>query len=172
MNFLELANKRYSLRDYSSTPVEKEKLDYILETARLAPSACNKQPWFFLVVTNPDGIQKLYDCYPRDWFKTVHTAIVVCGDRSQSWKRQEDEKDHMDIDAAIAAEHICLAAAEQELGTCWICNFDIALCKKEFNIPEELEPIAIIPIGYAANKQSHPEKKRKNPEEIIKYESF
>ena len=121
MNFLELTKRRCSVRKYASRPVETEKLDYILEAARMAPSAVNYQPWCFLVVKSDKGREKIQSCYPREWFKQAPCYIVVCGDHAQSWKRA-DGKDHMDIDAAIAAEHICLAAAEQGLGSCWVCN--------------------------------------------------
>ena len=85
-----------------------------------------------------------------------------------------DHKDHMDIDTAIATEHICLAAAEQGLGTCWVCNFDTELCRKHFKIPETIEPVVLIPFGYPSDPALFDEtpKKRKPIEEIIKRESF
>ena len=100
MNFLELTKRRCSVRKYASRPVETEKLDYILEAARMAPSAVNYQPWCFLVIKSDKGREKIQACYPREWFKQAPCYIVVCGDHAQSWKRA-DGKDHMDIDAAI-----------------------------------------------------------------------
>lgn len=126
MSFLELARKRCSIRKYAPKNVEQEKIDYILEAARLAPSAVNYQPWYFVWVQSAEGKAKLQECYPREWFKQAPYYLIVCGDHQQSWKRG-DHKDHMDIDTAIATEHICLAAAEQGLGTCWVCNFDTEL---------------------------------------------
>ena len=111
MSFLELARKRCSIRKYAPKNVEQEKIDYILEAARLAPSAVNYQPWYFVWVQSAEGKAKLQECYPREWFKQAPYYLIVCGDHQQSWKRG-DHKDHMDIDAAIATEHICLAAAE------------------------------------------------------------
>ena len=81
MNFLELTKKRCSVRKYASRPVETEKLDYILEAARMAPSAVNYQPWCFLVVKSDKGREKIQSCYPREWFKQAPCYIVVCGDR-------------------------------------------------------------------------------------------
>lgn len=80
----------------------------------------------------------------------------------------------MDIDTAIATEHICLAAAEQGLGTCWVCNFDTELCRKHFKIPKTIEPVVLIPFGYPSDPALFDEtpKKRKPIEEIIKRESF
>lgn len=154
MNFLELVKARKSERDYTSQEVEQSKLDYILECARLAPSAVNFQPWHFLIVKSEEAKDKIKECYNREWIKTAPMYIVVCGDTSQSWKRKSDGKDHCDIDIAITTQHICLAAAEQGLGTCWVCNFDVELCRKQFNLPTNLYPAVIIPIGYTADKET------------------
>lgn len=173
MNLLELIKKRCSIRKYSPTPVEDEKIEYILEAARMAPSAVNFQPWYFLIIKEEEGCKKVQECYSREWIKSAKCFIIVCGDHSQSWKRS-DGKDHMDIDVAIATEHICLAAAEQGLGTCWVCNFDTKLCKKHFCMPDSIEPVVIIPIGYPETPSLFEEthKKRKTTEEIIKLERF
>lgn len=101
MSFLELARKRCSIRKYAPKNVEQEKIDYILEAARLAPSAVNYQPWYFVWVQSAEGKAKLQECYPREWFKQAPYYLIVCGDHQQSWKRG-DHKDHMDIDTAIA----------------------------------------------------------------------
>ena len=173
MNFLALVNKRCSIRKYAATPVEREKIDYMLEAARLAPSAVNYQPWYFLLIEGEEGKRKIRECYARDWFKQAPAYLIVCSDHVQSWKRS-DGKDHADIDAAIAIEHICLAAAEQGIGTCWVCNFDVPLCRRLFDVPDNLEPVALIPFGYAAEPtlfETTP-KKRKSMEEVLKRESF
>lgn len=154
MEFIELVKTRRSERNYTSQEVEQSKLDYILECARLAPSAVNFQPWHFLIVKSEEGKEKVGKCYNRDWIQTAPMYIIVCGDTNLSWKRKLDGKDHCDIDLAIATEHICLAAAEQGLGTCWVCNFNVELCCKEFNLPSNLYPAVIIPIGYSAGKET------------------
>ena len=92
-------------------------------------------------------------------------AAAVCADETASWKRKGDGHDHADVDAAIAAEHICLAAAEQGLGSCWVCNFDVPLCREALRLPAELRPVALIPVGYAADEAAT--KKRKPMEEIV-----
>lgn len=169
MNILELAQKRHSVRSYSSQAIEQEKLDYLLETARLAPSAVNLQPWSFIVLQSEEAKRDIQECYDRDWFKTAPLYIVVCGNHHISWKRASDNKDHCDIDIAIATEHIALAAEEVGLGTCWVCNFDAAKCHKLLQLPEGIEPIVILPIGYASNDFVVQEKKRKPSEDIILY---
>jgi len=167
MSFLELAKKRYSVRGYKNMPVEKEKLMYVLEAARHAPSAVNKQPLHFIVITEPSLKNEIAESYPRDWFKTAPAIIAVCGHHAESWKRK-DGKDHCDIDAAIAADHITLAAADIGLGTCWVCAFDAEMCHKALQLPEDQEVIALIPIGYPADDQQ-PVKKRKSLEDIVSF---
>jgi len=171
MNLKELIASRYSVRTYLSKPVEREKIDYILECARLSPSACNLQPWKFYVVTDRNILSGVHKAYDRDWFKTAPMCVVVCKDSSASWKRvNTDGKDHGDIDAAIAAEHICLAAHEIGLGTCWICNFHPGLLSQALNLSPDLEPIAIFPLGYIDKDRSIvPDKKRKSLPEIIEW---
>ena len=174
MNILAIAQKRCSIRSYSNQPIEEEKLAYVLETARLAPSAVNYQPWYFIVIRESEGCENIRACYPREWFKSAPAYILICGDHAQSWKRAADGKDHMDIDVAIATEHLCLAAAEQGLGTCWVCNFDIERCKTAFNIPDEIEPVVILSIGYPSDSNLFEQtpKKRKPIDEVILKESF
>jgi nitroreductase len=169
MKFLDLVQKRSSVRAFEPRPVEKEKLDYLLEAARMAPSAVNFQPWKLIVVTG-DGIQQLQESYPREWFSSAPLCIVVCGDHRKSWKRSSDEKDYCDVDVAIASTHLMLAAAEQELGTCFVCNFDVSKCRAALSLPKHLEPIAMIPVGYSkpdANEET--EKIRKPLDEIVEY---
>jgi nitroreductase len=174
MQLIDLIQKRCSVRNYSSRPVEQEKLDYLLEAARLAPSACNLQPWRFVVIRSEEGKEKIQACYAREWLRTAPLYILICGDHHRSWKRAQDGKDHADIDVSIATEHICLAAAEQGLGTCWICNFDTALCTQSFHLPEGLEPVVIIPVGYPADPEvfERTPKIRKPAAEVVEAERF
>ena len=173
MSFLELARKRCSIRKYAPKNVEQEKIDYILEAARLAPSAVNYQPWYFVWVQSAEGKAKLQECYPREWFKQAPYYLIVCGDHQQSWKRG-DHKDHMDIDAAIARfadGKIVREGAQIMLGS---NESYVALCRKHFKIPEMIEPVVLIPFGYPSDPALFDEtpKKRKPIEEIIKRESF
>jgi nitroreductase len=165
MDFLELVKNRYSCRAYKALNVEKEELDYILECVRYAPSAVNKQPWRFRIITNEGDKAKLQQCYNRDWFKTAPMYIIASVLHDEEWIRV-DGKHHGDIDIAIAVEHLCLAATEQGLATCWVCNFDAALCKESFAMPENEEPAVIIPLGYADDQPK--EKNRKSIDEIVR----
>ena len=155
MDFLELAKKRFSARSYKPAPIESQKIDYILECARVAPSAVNYQPWSFLVVKSEEPRKKIQECYPREWFKQAPLYIVVCVDKSVAWVRKSDHKNHADIDAAITAEHICLAATEMGLGSCWVCNFDSELFQKHFQPASDSYPVAIIALGYVEELPEH-----------------
>jgi nitroreductase len=172
-SFYELAIARYSVRNYLEKPVEDEKLQYILECGRVAPSAANYQPWHIVVVREVELRKRLASTYNRAWFLQAPVVLVICGDHQSGWKRA-DGKDHTDIDAAIIIDHMTLAAAEQGLGTCWICNFDALKCAEILHLPDHIEPIAYLPIGYpaASTDDNMRHLKRKSLNEIIHYESF
>lgn len=170
MNLNQIIKQRFSVRKYKNKSVEHEKLLQILEAGRLAPSAANYQPWYFIVVRQPENLKKLHSVYHRDWIKSAPIIIVACADHSQSWKRSSDGKDSSDIDLAIAVDHMTLQATELGLGTCWVCNFDVNRCSDSFKLPSQIEPVVLLPIGYPDIKQ--PDKKRKSLEEIVRWEKF
>ncbi len=151
MTFLDLVKQRYSCRNYQPRAVEQEKLDYVMECVRLAPSAVNKQPWRFHIVRSEEDKAKLQQCYSHEWFQTAPMYIICSILHDEEWVRS-DGKHHGDIDIAIAVEHLCLAATEQGLATCWGCNFDAVKCKELFDIADNEEPAVLIPIGYAADE--------------------
>ena len=162
---LHLICNRYSCRSYLDKPVEEEKLDYIKECMRLAPSAVNRQPWKFRIVRSLEGREKLQSCYSRPWFNDAPLYILASVLHDQEWVRA-DGKPHGNIDVAIAVEHLCLAATEQGLGTCWVCNFDAQRCHELFQMLDTEEPAVIIPIGYSAVPET-PAKIRKPQEELF-----
>lgn len=168
MTFLELVKRRYSVRGYDlNKPVEPEKLKYVLECARLAPSAVNMQPWKFYVITDRTVRERLNECYKREWFQTAPVVIVVTANHDISWKRSYDVKDHADIDISIAVEHICLAATEQGLGSCWVCNFQADTCAHILDLGDHEEAVAMIPLGYEAEHLLK-EKNRKTFDELVR----
>ena len=160
---MELVKNRYSCRSYQPKDVEQDKLDYIMECVRFAPSAVNKQPWKFRIVSSAEDRKKLCQCYDREWFATAPVIVIASILHDEEWVRF-DGKHHGDIDIAIAVEHLCLAATEKSLGTCWVCNFDAELCRKEFALEANEEAAVLIPIGYPADEPK--EKKRKPIEKI------
>lgn len=163
-----LAVSRYSCRAYDPAPVPDDTLTAVMDVVRLAPSACNRQPWLFILADSADERQAILDAYPREWAATAPHFIVACGLHDRAWHRGADGKDHTDIDVAIAVEHLCMAATSMHLGTCWICNFDPAKIAAAFNLPAHIEPIAIIPIGYPAAANEVPVKVRKPLDEIFR----
>jgi len=170
-HFIELAKARYSCRNYDSRPVEQEKLDLILEAGRVAPSAVNYQPWHFYVLREKDDLEQFYGAYHREWFRTAPCVIVICANHEQAWKRKEDGKDHADVDVAICTDHMTLQATELGLATCWICNFYVEKTRELLKLPEHMEPLVILPLGYPLDS-TDPERhgmKRKPLSEIVSY---
>ncbi len=173
MSFLELARSRYSVRKYKNVSVEEEKLKEILEAGRTAPSAVNYQPWQFLVYRDEEMRKQIASTYKANWILQAPVIIVVCGDHSTSWKRS-DGKDHCDIDAAIAVDHMTLTAADLGLGTCWVCAFDAHKCSEIIGLPDHIEPIALLPLGYPADEVdvNRHDSKRKALNEIVLWDKF
>lgn len=117
-------------------------------------------------MTDEPRLSQLKKAYPREWMANVPCLVVACVNHEESWHRPSDGKDHADIDIAIAVEHLCLAATEQGLGTCWVCNFEVPMCREVLQLPANIEPAVLIPIGYAA-AQEMSAKKRKSLKEIL-----
>lgn len=145
MDFLDLAKRRYSVRSYDGRPVEHKKVERILEAARVAPTAANQQPIRLLVVDDLEGMSKLGLASAT---YGAPLAIIVCSSHDQAWIRPSDAKSTTDIDAAIVTDHMMMEATDLGLGTVWICWFDPELVVEQFGIPEGLEPINILAIGY------------------------
>ena len=167
--FMDLVKKRYSVRSFQTKPVEESLLLKILETGSLAPSACNNQPWVFIVIRKDDTKKKLAAVYERAWFVTAPVILSLCCDNSQSWHRQ-DGTNYGEVDIAIAMDHITLAAAEAGLGTCWIANFNALEARRALELPDNIEPIVFTPLGYPAIAPA--QKKRKPLAEIVHWEKF
>ncbi len=171
--FLDLAKSRYSVRNYLDRPVEEEKLEYILEAGRIAPSAANYQPWHFIMIRDPEMRKKIATTYNRAWFLQAPVIIILCGDHTLGWKRA-DGKDHTDIDIAITTDHMTLAAVEMDLGTCWICNFDAAEAGRILELPPHIEPIVYLPVGYPGTSEDKAARHliRKGMADIVHWERF
>jgi nitroreductase len=172
MDFLELAKKRYAVRSFQSKKVEKEKLMKILEAGRVAPTGANTQPYRILVVQEDEGFKKLGKAAN---VYGAPLAIILCGDHDKAWIRPFDGKKILDIDASIVTDHMMLQATELDLGSVWICYFKPDVIKAEYNLPENLEPINILAIGYANGAAASPDRhdKDRNPlNRIVVNEKF
>jgi nitroreductase len=151
MEFSELISKRYSVRAYRSDMVEEEKLQQVLEAARLAPTASNRQPFQFLVIQTAGREAELRRIYGRDWFVQAPLVICACAVMDRSWVRM-DGKPYADVDVAIAMDHLILAATDLGLGTCWIAAFDPTAAREVLGLPDGVEPIVLTPLGYPADQ--------------------
>lgn len=167
MDFLKLVQDRYSCRNFLDKKVEKEKLDKILEVARLAPTAANYQPQRILVIQNKNELSKLGQCTKFGWNAPV--IMIVCYDKNLSWKRKFDGKDEGIVDASIVTTHMMLQVQELGLGSTWIGYFDPQKIREVYKIPENLEIVSILSIGYPS-KESRPSEmhyKRNLVEDIV-----
>lgn len=172
MDFLELAKERYSVREYKDKEVEEDKLLKILEAGRVAPTATNAQPQRLIVVQEEEGLKKLEK---GSKIYGAPLAIIVCADHEETWKRPFDNMDTADIDASIVTDHMMMQATELGLGSLWICYFDPEVIREEFNIPENIEPINILALGYGTGEEKSPQRHdeaRKPLEETVEYGSF
>lgn len=162
MEFYETVKKRRSIRGYKSDPVPEAALRRIGEAVRLAPSACNLQPWKFRVVTNPELRAAICAVYTREWLAEAPAIVVALGNSEACWKRLEG-KPIIDMDIGIVMEHLVLAAAAEGLGTCWVCAYDVNRMNHALNIIPPWSVYAISPLGYASvepaklDRKSHDE---------------
>ena len=168
MDLYEAIKKRYSCRSYAAKPIEQEKLDRILEAARLAPSAKNLQDWRFVVVTDEKKRKELAAAANEQMFiATAPVIIVGCSNTDYTMRCGQKIAP---IDLAIAMEHIALTATAEGLAACWIGSFYPEKVRKVLDIPEKVEIIELMPIGYPADKETH--KPRENIEKIVCYEKW
>jgi nitroreductase len=169
MEFRELIQKRYSVRGYKSDAVEEEKLQQVLEAARMAPTADNRQPFQLIVIHTQAREVELGRIYSRSWFVQAPLVICACGIPDQTWVRR-DGKNYNDVDVAIAMDHLILAATELGLGTCWIAAFDPSAAREVLDLPDDVEPIAFTPLGYPSAGPGF--KNRKALSDLVRYEGW
>lgn len=170
MTFLDIAKKRYSVRKYEDKPVEKEKLEMILTAAHVAPTAANMQPVKLLVVQNKEQLKKLGKAAN---IYNAPVAIVVCADHSKAWTRPFDNKQTTDIDASILTDHMMQQATELGLGTVQVCYFKPDVIREEFQLPDNLEPVNILVLGYGKGIAEDPERHSETRipmEELVVYD--
>jgi len=168
MSLTEIIKGRRSIRAYSDKPVEKEKLEAVLDAARLAPSARNRQKWQFIVITDPDIKDKMYEaCHRQPSVKQAPVCIAVIDEEPgfMSCGQPEDA-----IDSSIAFSFLILKAHEQSLGTCWLGHFDKDKVRAALGIPENMSIVAVTPLGYPAEQPDA--RPRKTLEEITRYNKY
>lgn len=164
--FLDVLKHRASCRSYLSKPVEDEKIKQCLEAARLAPSACNKQPWRFKIVTDEALRKQIYENgllpgIPMPWLSNVPVIVVLCADTNiitHTLAPILSKVKYQLIDIGIAGEHFVLAAEALGLGTCWIGWFKPKVIRKLLQIPRSYQILSLISLGYPDEKPNPPEK--------------
>jgi nitroreductase len=150
--------RRRSVRAYQETPISEEALARLGEAVNLAPTACNRQPFTFRVVLNAEIRTRIAGIYPQPWLAQAPAIVLAIGNRDQAWKRPEGDS-IVAVDAAIAMEHLVLAAAAEGLGTCWICAYDMARMNQAAGILPPWEVVAITPLGHPADPRPQPPRK-------------
>jgi len=181
MDFLELVHHRQSVRAYDRTrPVEREKLDRCIEAVRLAPSACNAQPWKLVIVDDPEQKKKVAEAASAKWLGMNHftnqaqVLVVIVREGANLTSKLGTvlkNKPYTIIDIGIAAAHFCLQATSEGLGTCIMGWFDEAEVKKVLGIPKKKRAELIIAIGYPTKVEIR-QKIRKRTEEMCSYNSY
>ena len=168
MEFTKVVESRYSTTRFDGRPLEKEKLEKILSTASLAPTACNFQPQKIFVLESADAQAKMDAMTPCRY--GAGTALLVCCDKNIAWKMPNGFTS-LEQDASIVATHILLAAKDSGVDSCWAGIFDRAKAIDVFGLPENLVPICFIDLGYAAGdcKPRDWHFRRKPLEETVEY---
>jgi nitroreductase len=170
MEYSDLIAKRYSVRAYKPDPVEDEKLHKVLEAARLAPTAANRQPFQIIVIHTRGREEELHKIYYRDWFIQAPLLLCACGVPSQGWVRSADHRRYLDVDVAIIMDHLILEATNQGLGTCWVAAFNAPAARQALALPDEIEPLIFTPLGYPADQLG--QKERKPLGDLVRYEHW
>lgn len=166
MELSKVISQRYSSRAYLPKPVEDEKLNAVLEAARLAPTAANLQPFKLIVIHTKGREEELRKIYNRKWFTEAPIVICAVGLNQKAWTRFDGQK-YTYVDVAIAMDHFILTAASLGLGTCWIAAFNPSEARSILKLPDDVEPIIFTPLGYP--KDQTKQKIRKSLSEIVCY---
>lgn len=169
MEFLELIRSRYSVRAYQARPVEEEKVQVVLEAARLAPTANNRQPFQFIIIHPAGREAELRRIYSEKWFLRAPLVVCTCAIPDKGWARM-DGKRYVDVDVAIAVDHLILAATALGLGTCWIAAFNPEAAREVLGLPDGIEPVVFTTLGYPADRPRT--KRRKALGDLVRYERW
>jgi len=169
VDVFEAIRSRYSVRGYKPDPVSDEALHQVLEAARQAPTAANRQPFRIIVVHTTGREDELSRIYGRPWFLQAPLVVAFIAVPGEAWRRMDD-KPYDEVDATIAMDHLVLAATALGLGTCWIAAFDPAAVREVLGLPDDVEPIALTPLGYPDKARAATD--RRSLEELVRYERW
>ena len=169
MDVFEAIRSRYSVRGYKPDPVDDEALQQVLEAARQAPTAANRQPFRIVVIHTEGREEEMRRFYARPWMAQAPLVLVVVVVPSEAWRRG-DGKVYYEVDATIALDHLVLAATALGLGTCWVADFDPAAVREVLGLPDDVEPIALTPLGYPDRDRAATD--RRPLDELVRYERW
>lgn len=172
MNFIELAKQRCTTRGFTGQRITENDLEQILSAGRVAPSACNKQPQRIIVVRHPDNIMKVQKAYKTFGSQCV---LIVCRDTRDALIRPFDQKCSGDLDIGIICDHMMLAARELNIGSVMVGLFDPEIIRNEFDVPEYIEPVALLFLGYPEKGFLSPTRhstERKPLTDTVMYEKY
>jgi len=172
-NLMEIITNRRSIRSYDSKEIEPEKMDYVLNAFRKAPSARNLQPWKLIIIKDRYKRNDIaIACNNQSFIAEAPVIIVACAKEEEAYGVMGGYMNSYPIDIGIALEHLILAAAEVGLGTCWIGAFKEKLVKDILGVPENVRVVAITPLGYPGAGAETPKRGRKSISEIVCYEKY
>ena len=169
MDVFEAIRARYSVRGYKPDPVSDKLLEQVLEAARRAPTAANRQPFRVIVAHVKGREEELAQVYGRAWLLQAPLVLAVVAVPGEAWRRMDD-KPYDEVDATIAMDHMVLAATALGLGTCWIAAFDPDAAREVFGLPDDVELVAITPLGYPDKASATTD--RKPLEDLVRYERW
>jgi nitroreductase len=169
MDLFDAIAGRYSVRGYKPDPVEDEKLTRVLEAARQAPTAANRQPFRIIVIHTRGREEEMARVYGRRWLTQAPLVLAFVAVRGEAWRRMDD-KPYDEVDATIAMDHLVLAATALGLGTCWIAAFDPAAAREVLGLPGDVELVALTPLGYPDKARA--ETGRRPLDELVRYERW
>ena len=172
MDFEQLITERYSVRNFKPEHLPQALIQKILEAGHKAPTGCNNQPQRILVLNTDASISKLRACTKCHF--SAPTAMLVCHNTLESWKRPYDGALSSSVDAVIVATHMMLAAHNAGVGCCWVMHFDPTAMKLAYHIPEGIEPAALLVMGYPAENAKPLELhfKTRPMDEVVFYDTF
>ena len=172
MDFQKLISERYSVRSFKAEHLPTKVIEKILDAGHKAPTGCNYQPQRILVMNTDESIAKLKTCTKCHF--NAPTAMLVCHNREESWVRKYDGALSSPVDAVIVTTYLMLAAQNEGVGTCWVMHFDPVAMREAFNIPDNVEPVALLVMGYpsADAKPLDMHFKSRPIDETVIYEEF
>lgn len=172
MDFEKIIDERFSVRSFKSEHLPQGVVEKILEAGHKAPTGCNFQPQRILVLNSDESVNKLKECTKCHF--NAPTAFLVCHNSEESWKRVYDGALSSPVDAVIVATHMMLAAHNEGVGCCWVMHFNPEAMRNAYNIPANIEPVALLVMGYPEDdvKPLDMHFKTRPMDETVFYDSF